>query len=173
MSGPGLSQDSYPTGRLSIEGASAGWLLLHTPAYNVTDVLDLWVEAARRGQNRLLPTTAGTIAYRRRTTQTDHLLPIAVCGDCDRNGVLYADPWIGLETNLEFLRVQLLADPGTTAGTRNARITMPSGVDRSAAIHCLGIERGATLQGTNQQSGGAGVVMLGQLAISIPLGRFS
>lgn len=173
MSGPGLTQDTYPTGRLSIEGAS-GWLLLHGAAWNVLNLLDLWgTEVTKRGQDRLLPTVAGVVAYRRRTTVRDFLLPFAVCGDCNQAGVAYADPWVGLETNLEFLRAQLVADVTTVAGTRNARITMPSGVDRSAAVHVLGIEVDTSMEGVNVLSGQAGVVAVGSLSISVPSGRFS
>ncbi len=172
MSGPGLTQDTYPTGRLSIEGTS-GWLLMHGPAWNVLDCLDLWVEANKRGQDRLLPTTAGVVAYKRRTTATDHLLSLAVCGDCDRNGVTNADPWVGLQANLAYLYDQIVVTPSTTAGTRNARLTMPNGTDRSAATHVLGIERGPSMEGTNVLSGLAGVVVICSLSISIPSGRFA
>lgn len=171
MPGPGLTQDHYPTGRLSIEGVS-GWILLATPAYLAYNLLDLWAGTAKRGADTLLPGSVGVIANRRRTTAKDFLISLAVAGDCNQAGVAYPDPWVGLETNTEFLRAQLVADVLTDAGTRNARLTMPSGVDRTAAIHVVDLVLDRSLEGTNNLSGAGGVIALGHLAITIPSGRF-
>lgn len=165
-------QAPTPTGELAIQGVS-GWLSLHTYAWNVTDLLELWLGGDKRGQDRLLPGTADFIPYRRRYTVTTYSLPMVICGDVHQDGTPYADPWVGLETNLEFLRAQLIADPATTAGTRAATLTMPSGVDRSAAVHVLGITPGRHLEGTNQLSGAHGVVVEALLELSIPSGRFA
>jgi len=164
----GLLQARYPTGRLTVLATSGSYLSLHTHAWNAPDLAPLWTALARRGRNRLLPTAAGVIAYRRRTTEIDVTLDFAVCGEVDKNGVAYADPWIGLQTNLEELHDQIFADPATTAGTRNTRLTMPSGVDRTGAVHWLRLEHTRTLEGQNELTGGEGVVWLGRVALSIP-----
>jgi len=165
---PGLLQSSYPTGRLTVSSTSLGFLSLHTHAWNAPDLAPLWTSLARRGRNRLLPTAAGVIPYRRRTTEIDVLLDFAVCGEVDKSGTYYADPWVGLQANLEELHDQIFADPATTAGTRNTRLTMPSGVDRTGNIHWLRLEHRQTLEGENTETGDHGVIWLGSIALSIP-----
>lgn len=156
------------TGELSIQGTS-GWVSMHTYAWNLTDLLALWRGGDKGGADRPIA-NAGSRAYPRRRITTRYSLPLAICGEVDRNGTPYPDPWVGLQTNMAFLQDEIVATPATDAGTRNATLTLPSGVDRSAAVHVLDIIPGRSLQGVNDHSGDAGVLVLATLEIEIPRG---
>lgn len=156
-----------PEGTATIDGTS-----LNCPAWNFKDYVDLWLPGDVRGSDVIMPGSPGVRAMRRRETVTRRALDGAICGEVDMAGIPYADPWEGLEENINDLRSLILNQPGTGRGTRNMILTMPSGAQRSRAVHVLGIDRGAMGEGINQITGGWGVIMLVTLQLSIPRGSF-
>lgn len=157
-----------PDGQLAIDGVS-----MHTPAWNVLTVVELWMPGNQRGLDRLLPLTPGVQAHQRRLTVTRHSLPMVIVGEVDENGDPNADLWAGLEANVATLHASVVAPTGVGDGTRAATLTMPSGAVRNADIHVEGLAAGRTIEGTNQSTGLPGVLMLATLEISIPAGEFA
>lgn len=150
------------TGTLTIDG-----VLLNTPAWDATDLTTLWVEASVRGGDRLLPGVAGVIPYRRRLDVTEYALPMLVSGDVDENGDDYADAWVGLETNLQWLWSNVVEPTNTGDGTRPATLTMPSGLERVADVHVLGLRVSSAVGAATRNA-----LVRAVLQISVPAGRF-
>lgn len=153
----------YCGGHLEIEGQTAGWISMMNPAWCVLDATELWEYGSRRGKDRVLPGASGVRAYRRRKTATTYSLPMPVWGEANRLGVAYPDVETGFETNYDFLVDQLVTDPGTTAGTRNARLTRPSGAVKTGPVHVLAVPIGVGIGGRR----------LCTLELSIPGGRLT
>lgn len=147
-----------PSGSLEING-----VLMHTPAWTIVDVTQLWMGANIRGGDRLLPSTPGVIPYRRRMTVTRHSLPMVIVGYVDQAGTPYNDPWEGLETNIDYLRAWIVDPTNVGDGTLPATLTMPSGGTRTADIHVLGLSLGIVSRAR----------MRATLDISIPEGVFA
>lgn len=141
-----------------------GLSLIQPPAWVIGNLGPLWVPGNVRGSDVLMPGAVGVRPFRRRQTVTTHSLPIAVSGDYDylEQDDCPDDRWVALEHNLEYLAENLIASPGTRAGTRDSILTMPSGAERTASIHYLRIT-----PATIQQA-----VLVGTLDISIPEGWF-
>lgn len=146
------------TGELVIAGVS-----MHNEAWCVLDLTELWLPGDLRGSDRLLPGVVGVKPYRRRLTVTAHSLPMVLAGDVDRFGADQADPWEGLQANIDYLRANVVDPTNTGDGTRVATLTMPSGAVRSAAIHVLDLQLGVKVAGRARAT----------LDISIPGGAFT
>ena len=146
-----------PSGALEING-----IPMHTFAWTVVDTTSLWMGADIRGQDRLLPTTPGVIAYRRRMTVTRHSLPMVIIGYVDYTGTPYSDPMEGLEANVDYLRSWVVDPTNLGDGTLPASLTMPSGAVRNADIHVLGLSLGQVSRARLRAT----------LDISIPTGVF-
>lgn len=127
----------------------------------------LWADFDVRGEDRILPSATGVIAYQRRMTVTRVDFRLLVVGDVDEAGAPVADSVVGLQDNIEYIRSNVIAPVATSTGTRAAVLTMPSGATRSANIHVLGV--------VTQTYGIAecGSIWIATLQISIPGGRFS
>lgn len=120
---------------------------LHTPAWCLIDLSDLWGTQDLRGANRVIPGMRGRKAYRRRIDQTRFQLPFVISGACDENGFLYADAGLGwpegLEANVAYLQNYLSAvDTDRGDSTRRATFTLPSGNVRRSWVQVLGIRGG-------------------------------
>lgn len=130
-------------------------------------LVHLWAGFAVRGEDRLIPLTPGVIAYPRRMTVTRHDLRLLVVGDVDgETGDPFLDPIVGLQTNIEYLRDNVIEPVVSATGTREAELTMPDLTVRVANIHVLGL----VVQ--NYQLGMCGALAITTLQISIPGGRF-
>jgi hypothetical protein len=130
-------------------------------------LIPLWTDFDVRGQDRILPSATGVIAYPRRMTVTRHDLRLLVVGDIiGSTSVPETDTDEGLEVNLEYLRANVFAPVVSATGTRAATIGMPSGATRSANIHVLGVKT------QSYGFGECGAIWVGTLQISIPAGRF-
>jgi hypothetical protein len=156
-------------GNLTLNGVP-----MKTRAWTCPDLTPLWMPAAIRGQDRILPGANGVIAYRRRRTVTQYALDFRVCGISDMNGVIVTgsgtasgngpEEFQQLEYNVDYLR-QNLIDPRITPnadGTVPGVLTMPSGDIRTADVHVLGFTVNARVSH----------VLQGVLDISIPSGGF-
>lgn len=122
------------SGYLTINSVS-----MHCPAWTMGDIVELWTPAASaRGENLVIPGAQGTIARRKRFHEARYSLPLAVAGSHDRLGSPYANPYIGLETNLKYLYDHIVT-VGTVALTYAATLVMPSGTTRNAQVQVEGI----------------------------------
>lgn len=130
-------------GRLTIDG-----VLLHLAgAWNVTDVRELWLPAAVRGSDIIVPHAPGVLATRRRRTVTAIGLPFVVGGFADAEGNLICDAEafdteaiiIQFQQNIDYLRTNVLDPTDVTDGTRSASLDLPDGSTRTGAVHVLGV----------------------------------
>src|ERR1043165_5436525 len=104
--------DPLCQGALTIAGVS-----MHTPAWIVVVLTPLWVKVdTRGGPNRAIPGIAGRVSYPRRKDETAHSLPFVVHGEVDRTGAVQANPWVGLQTNLDYLYANVIAPVDTGDG---------------------------------------------------------
>ena len=120
----------------------------------------------QRGEDRIIPSVTGVIAYPRRLTKVSHELRILVVGDVDLNGSNTADPLVGLVANLDYLYTNVVAPVVSTTGTRAATVDWPGLATRSADIHVL------ALTSTKYVLVDQRPAWEGMLRISIPAGRF-
>lgn len=140
-----------------------GGVALNGPAWKVLNLLELWQPADQRGNDRLVPGTAGVLAQQRRDTVTRRSLQMLIVGDVDRTGTPQADRFEGLQVNVEYLRANVVAPTGTGDGTRSAVLTMPDGTTRTEPVHVVGFDFG------NFREDAAWLRAV--LTISIPSGR--
>lgn len=157
---PYAMHSSTAYGALTISGVS-----MHTPAWNVLELRDLWLGNEVRGQDRLIPGVSGLRPFRRRITAAQHSLPMFIAGFASPDGT----PAVGeeeireqLEANIEFLMANVVEPVATVAGTRSATLRLPSGATRTAQIHVNKIT-----PGTYNPYG-----LRCTLDIDIPAGRF-
>lgn len=152
------------TGELVIDDIS-----MHGPAWNILDLRDLWMPASIRGSDTIIPGAIGVLAHRRRVTVTRHTLPMALTGECDKDGI--PAPGIGdpvdllkqLQDNIDYLRENVVDPTNVGNGTRAATLTMPDGSERTADIHVEGLTIVSAVQH----------VLATTLNISIPAGLFT
>lgn len=154
-------------GNLTLNGVP-----MKTKAWTCPDLTPLWLPAAVRGQDRILPGATGVIPHRRRKTVTQYALDFRIAGIADMAGVapvggpdaVGPEEFEQLEWNLTYLRTYVI-DPRTSPnldGTVPGVLTMPSGAERTADVHVLGFTVNARVAH----------VLQGVLDISIPSGGF-
>lgn len=158
-------------GNLTISGVD-----MNRPAFAVIGdgsgadgLVQLWADFDVRGEDRILPSVTGVIAYPRRITAKRYDFRLLVVGDVDRFGAPNVNSTIGLENNLEYLRANVFAPVVSSTGTRASVLTLPSAATRSADIHVLGV----VTQSYGFATGCSGAIWIGTLQISVPSGRFS
>lgn len=112
---------------------------MSTPAWEHLNLYVLLSGADTRGDNLIMPGAAGVRPLRKRPTQTNRTLDLAVFGDRRWDGYLYPDPVEGLYANIEHLR-QMVVDPlATEYSVRTATLVRP-GATAVAAVQVLGFE---------------------------------
>lgn len=127
-------------------------------------LLQLIAHIDQRGQDRLLPTATGVIAYPRRRTVTEHELRLVIVGDVDRTGADVADHEAGLVTNIRYLMDNVIAPVASATGTRTATYTPPGGgTSITGPVHVTGIRQESYYLGQN-------ALWEGTMKISIPAG---
>ena len=142
-----------------------GGVAMNGPAWKVLNLHVLQQPADQRGDDRLIPGSAGVVAYQRRATVTRHSLQMLISGTHDRLGAANADTLGQLSSNIDYLEFYVVRPTGATDGTRSAVLTMPGGTTRTEPILVIGMQFGdLSLDGS---------WMRAVLEISIPSGRFS
>jgi hypothetical protein len=136
----------------------------------VLSVIELWEPQELLGEDRLIPVgpTGEPVVVTREwfPTTTTRRLRVAIYGANTSAGVPYADPWDGLEANINALRTAVV-DPPSGTGLRAATLTMPSGAVRTADVRVRGLTLGKSTEGTNQITGEADVLVLATLALDV------
>ena len=154
-------------GTVAMENAFGAWGIVGDEQGR-GGLVHLWTAFDVRGEDRLLPSATGVIAYPRRMTATRRDLRLLVIGDIDgQTGTPYTDPVEGLAENMEYLRANVLAPVVSSTGTRAATLTIPGMTSRTANIHVLGM----VIQ--SYMFGSCGSIAITTLQISIPGGRFA
>lgn len=105
-------------------------------------------------------------------------LQFVVIGECDSTGELFDDPWVGLESNINMLRANILDPIPTNKGLQPATLVMPSGAERVADILVRPPIPGAVSVGNNGSCSESGSVAYSVFAryvipIMIPSGIFA
>lgn len=114
---------------------------LNTYGWMVQNLSSLWFEAAVIGDNRLVPQRVGRVGYPKYLDEYQFTLVFYVTGYTDADGVIYPDPLVGLETNLETLWDNVFAPIDTGDGARSCVLTMPSGATRVAEVQFLPLRK--------------------------------
>jgi hypothetical protein len=116
-------------------------VLLHTQAWLLPDVRRLWLEAAQRGGDLLVPMAAGVLPRKRRRTVTEHPLRLLIHGDVAGPGAtVMGNTMAQLWANLDHLQNALVAPTGVGDGTRAAELLLPDGATTlEADVHVQGI----------------------------------
>ncbi len=147
------------TGALTINGVD-----MHTPAWNVLDCRVLWLAQDMRIENVTLPEPLeGDYPFAYKPASARHSLEMAITGFVNSSGVPYSNPWVGLETNIEYLRANLDTPPVAPIATFSASLVMPSGATRTAQVQVASL----TIVDF------ANVETAALLEIVIPSGRFA
>lgn len=152
-------------GELKINSVS-----MHTPAWRVRDVVELWYDSPLRGEYITIPGKDGEDPVPMRQTSAQFSLRFLMVGDVDHTGAKYAasDGYearaIGLASNMNYLRTNVLTGRTLTGNrTRAATLQVPGeGSTRTADIHCW-----LTPSGVHNK-----FVFEGTLEIRIPTGAF-
>lgn len=150
-----ISGISDAMGALTINNVS-----MHTEAWHVLDLFQLWTFPDRRGDNALIPSFEGRRAYPRIVDQTVYTLPFFVTGACNEAGVPNADPMAGLQTNLDYLWEEVVS-PDWPDATMPAELEMPDGQVRVAEVQV------DIVFGAHYTADAEGVLIL-----TVPAGRF-
>lgn len=123
-------------GTLTVGGVS-----LNRSALAVLNVATLWEPAPPRGENLLIPFSAGRMSFARMRDERAGSLQMLVVGTVDVNGTRNPDPYIGLEENIGWLNANLFA-PAETMTPFNAVLTMPSGAQKQGPIQFGAVQFG-------------------------------
>lgn len=131
-------------------------------------LVHLWSMFDVRGEDRLLPSATGVIAYPRRMAPTRFDIRFIIVGDViGQTGAAAPDAIVGLATNVEYIRANVLAPVVSSTGTRAATLTIPGAATRAANIHVIGMVT------QSYKLGECGAISVNTLQISIPGGRFA
>lgn len=115
---------------LSINGVS-----MATPAWDVLNLHVLWQMPAVRGTDLIIPGASGARPRRRWAQPTKYTLELIIHGNVNPDGTAYSDHFVGLQSNIAYLRTNVADPVATESGTRTATLTMPDATVRSGHLH--------------------------------------
>jgi len=128
------------TGTLTINS-----IVMNGPAWDITDLTELWHVIEQRGEDRVLPGAAGVIPYQRRETVTRIDLELVIVGSVNQSGTPFDNVITGLRTNIDTLMTSVVNPPGSGGGTRAASLTVPGASTRTSNVHVVGLRRTSML----------------------------
>lgn len=136
---------------------------LDTTGWRTNNLAPLWDAAQQRGDDRLVPYLDGLTPERRRVDVMRVPIPVTVFGDYNWNNTAYSNKRIGLQTNMDHLRANLLL-PSTSDDdpTLDLILHMPDGSTRGGGCFVL--------PSVNPQSLGPGVLQI-TLDVLLPSGN--
>ncbi len=150
------------TGTLTINSVS-----LHTPAWCALDLRPLYAPTTYRTGNVIIPGAHGRRPYAYWIDEATHDVQMFVTGLVDISGNPNANPYIGYETNIKYLKDHLLIPPTAPTATFSATITIPSGgTSYTAAVQVVGFDY-------QQFDLNARFFQKAVLTVKIPAGRFA
>jgi hypothetical protein len=156
---------STKMGELKINSVS-----MHTAAWRVRDVVELWYDSPLRGEYVTIPGVDGEQVVPMRQAAAQFSLRFVMVGDVDHTGAAYAASGgysaqaIGMASNMNYLRTNVLTGRTLTGNrTRAATLQVPGeGSTRAADIHCWLVPGGVQNK----------FLFEGTLEIRIPTGAF-
>ena len=132
-------------GELVINGIS----LHQEPAWCCWDLFPIWFGDERKGTGLVeQPAADGAWAYAQRRKSLTVTLPLALSGYYATDGSRYTDEWVGLQTNLEYLRENLfdMRSSGTPVASWDATLTMPNSDERTATVQLGPLQIGKNMR---------------------------
>lgn len=150
-------------GTLTINSVS-----MHTAAWVVNDVRPLYLPNAYRFGSVIIPGASGRRPYPYRVDEAVHVLPMWITGVYDRTGAAHSNKYTGLQTNLEYLRANILTPPAAPTATLSASLLMPDASTRTADVQVLGVETRGTRASQEHPE-----IFLAALTLVVPSGRFA
>ena len=148
---PTANRDEYLT---------IGAVIIGTAACHATNLQELYSQA-HRGEDRIVPGSAGVVAYPRRLDAIRFRIELIINGRYTSDGALNADPDVGVRANIAELKT--VTAPVTTGdGTRTVTWTRPGG---SVTADC---HVGPLLIGRH-----VGPAVFSTLELNVPAGEFS
>lgn len=105
---------------------------LATPAWVVMDMSPLWDAPGLRGGDRRIPYEDGEQPLRRFLEPLRVVVPLLIRGDRDQDNAAYSNTMIGLQTNLDYLRSNILTPSTSDPGTWPIVLHMPDSTTRSS-----------------------------------------
>jgi hypothetical protein len=133
------------------------------PAWQVRNLVSLWLPGDQRGADKLIPGVAGRKPYARYVDTTTRTLELKITGEINRTGTPYADRFEGLQVNIDYLITNVVNPTGSGDGTRSLVLTMPDGTTRTESVHVTGMDIGRYNE--------TGRWVLATIDLSIPSGR--
>lgn len=112
---------------------------LSTPAWEHTNLYALYSGADVRGQNRVMPGAVGVMPLRRRPTETNRTISLAIFGDRSWDGTTNPDATLGLVNNLNHLLTNVV-DPLLTANSTALAQIVGNGPTKVATLQVVGFE---------------------------------
>lgn len=106
---------------------------LATPAWDVVDYSPLYDEKPVRHANRIIPNVTGRAGYMPVGDEKRVMLRMVIKGERNHENTVYANPRVGLWTNIAYLRTNVVAPTGTGDGTRAATWHLPDGTTTKTA----------------------------------------
>lgn len=154
----GIIQCDPCSGTLTLDGVD-----MNTPAWCVVNIAELWVAGPiTRGKNVVVPGAIGARAYPLRIDVAQVSLLMLLTGICDSTGAKYADPWRGLQANVDFLMSSVVFPPDAPTAARAGVLTLPDGSTRAAPVQVNQFKIGSSV----------GPVFSCSLECTLPGGRF-
>ncbi len=118
------------TGNLTINS-----ILMHRRgAWNIPDLHTLWLPTATKGANDQLAGSNGTAPNTWFLDEGVYPLLLGVAGTHNVSGTPYADPLVGLETNLAYLYTNVFVPPTYPTASRTGSLLMPGGSTRTGNV---------------------------------------
>ncbi len=121
------------TGTLTINGVN-----LHTYAWCCLDLRRLTMPEDYDVKNVKIPGAHGTRPYRYWIAEATHDLQMFITGRVNSAGTPNANPFLGYQTNIAYLKANLLTPP--SGGTFVGSILLPSGATVTADVQVLGFK---------------------------------
>jgi hypothetical protein len=120
---------------------------MHCSAWDVSNVMMLWIASKRRGSNIIIPGASGRRRTPRRKDESTVNLKMVIGGVFDVDGIHwrangYSSVWEGLEHNVEYLALNVWTPPSPPSTSITASLIMPSGANRTGNVSLDGIETG-------------------------------
>lgn len=136
---------------------------MHTPAWEILNLAELWQGPPSRGSDDVIPGAGGVRPNPRRANTRLVSLEICVTGTRDWEGQPYGDARVGLEENLNYLRAYVTDPTNVGTGLITCVLHMPSGATRQGDVH---VE-------TFEFQGDGPTAVQGHIDLSIPAGSLS
>lgn len=163
-----------PSGALSINGFD-----LESECSTVLDpYVPLWtVGALVESEASHIGGRPGDIVFAPEIGSWEFRMTFVLVGERDFDGEAFDDPWVGLESNMNYLNDQFLFPIAGNNGLQPAVLTMPSGEERRADVLIRPVQPGKVDVGDNgtcSADAGSGISVFARYVIPmfIPSGLF-